>query len=272
MTAHGQDDAYRPFRRFLSKVPEITIFFWIIKVPVTTVGGTFADLLSDTLRLGLTLTTVVMAVALGVALIVQFRAARYVPALYWLVVALISIVGTLFTDNLVDNLDVPLVVAVIGFAGALAATFGAWYATERSLSIHTVDTPRREGFYWLAVLFAFALGTAAGELAVEEAGAGYGLAAVTAAALIAVVAVAHLRFGLNAVLAFWIAYVLTRPLGAALGDLLSQSRDEGGLGLGAPVTSLAFLATILVVVGHLTRTRSDAPQLNAARHPQTVGR
>jgi uncharacterized membrane-anchored protein len=262
----------RPFRRFLGKVPEITVFFWIVKILATTVGETFADFLSDTLGLGLTLTTVVMSVALVVALSVQFRAERYVPARYWLVVVLISIVGTLITDNLVDDAGVPLEATAIVFAVALAATFAAWYAVEKSLSIHTIDTPRREGFYWLTILFTFALGTAAGDLAAERMGLGYALAAVIFAALIAVVAVAHRSLRLGAVLAFWIAYVLTRPLGASLGDLLAQPRDEGGLGLGTVITSLFFLATILGVVAYLTGTRKDAPGLNAERDREVVGR
>jgi uncharacterized membrane-anchored protein len=257
-------DTDRPYRRFLSKVPEVTIFFWIIKILATTVGETCADFLSITLGLGLTLTTVVMAAALAVALVLQFGAPSYVPGLYWLAVVLISIVGTLITDNLVDNLGVPLEVTTIVFAVALAVTFTVWHGIEKTLSIHTIDTPRREAFYWLAILFTFALGTAAGDLAAEKLGLGYALAALLFAVLIAVVTVAHLRFGLNAVLAFWVAYILTRPLGASLGDLLSQPRDEGGLGLGAVATSALFLATILGVVTYLTRSRRDAPQLSTA--------
>ncbi|WP_410812877.1 hypothetical protein [Micromonospora sp. 067-2] len=244
-------------RRFLSKVPEVTIYFWIIKVLATTVGETFADFLSDTLGLGLTLTTIVMSVLLAVALAAQFRAVRYVPALYWLVVVLISIVGTLITDNLVDNLGVPLEVTTVVFAVALAVTFAVWYRAERTLSIHTIDTPRREAFYWLAILFTFALGTAAGDLAAEALGLGYTVATLIFAAVIAVIALAHRFLGLGAVLAFWLAYILTRPLGASLGDLLSQPAGNGGLGLGTVVTSLAFLVAILATVTYLTRTRRD---------------
>jgi uncharacterized membrane-anchored protein len=272
MTRDWHGDAGRPFRRFLSKVPEITIFFWIIKVLATTVGETFADLLSETLGLGLTLTTVAMTVALLVALAFQFRAQRYIPGLYWLVVVLISILGTLLTDNLVDNIGVSLEVTAAAFAVALAATFVVWYRTERSLSVHTIDTIRREAFYWLAILFTFALGTAAGDLTAEKLGWGYATAAVFFAVLIAVVAVAHLRFGLGAVLAFWIAYVLTRPLGASLGDQLSQSRDDGGVGLGTAATSVVFLLTIVGVVIYLSVSRRDAPQLNDKRYREVAGR
>jgi uncharacterized membrane-anchored protein len=272
MTRDWQGDAGRPFRRFLSKVPEITVFFWIIKILATTVGETFADLLSDTLGLGLTLTTVAVTLALLVALGFQFRAQRYIPGLYWLVVVLTSVVGTLITDNMVDNIGVPLEVTAVVFAVALAVTFVAWYRTERSLSIHTIDTTRREAFYWLAILFTFAIGTAAGDLTAEKLGLGYAVAAAGFAILVAVVAVAHLRFRLNAVLAFWIAYVLTRPLGAALGNLLSQSRDDGGLGLGTVATSLIFLATIVAVVSYLAVSRRDAPHLNETRYREVAGR
>jgi uncharacterized membrane-anchored protein len=248
------------------------VFFWIIKILAITVGGAFADVLSDTLGLGLTLTTASMSFALAVALCFQFRVRRYVPALYWLVVVLVGIVGTLFTENLVDNVGVPLDATAIVFAVALAGTFATWYATERTLSIRAVDTPRREAFYWLAVLFAFALGTAAGGFAADRLGLGYGLAAGVSAALIALVTVAHLLFGLGAVLTFWIAYVLTRPFGVALGDLLSQPHDQGGAALGTAVTSLVFLAVIAGILVYLTRTGRDAPRLDADRHPGPVAR
>jgi uncharacterized membrane-anchored protein len=272
MTRDWQGDAGRPFRRFLSKVPEITIFFWIIKVLATTVGQTFANLLSDRFRLGLTLTTVVMTAALLVALVFQFRAQRYAPRLYWLVVVLVSIVGTQLTDNLVDTVGMPIEVTTAAFAVALAVTFVVWYRTERSLSVHTVDTARREGFYWLAILFTFALGTAAGDLTAKKLDWGHATAAVFFAVLIAAVAVAQLRLSLNAALAFWIAYVLTHPFGAALGDLLSQPRDDGGAGLGTAATNSIFLLTILAVVTYLSVSRRDAPQLNPKRYRAVVGR
>jgi uncharacterized membrane-anchored protein len=143
------------------------------------------------------------------------------------------------------------------FAVALAATFAAWYAKEGTLSIHTIVTGRREAFYWLAILFTFALGTAAGDLVAEKFGLGYWPTALIVAVLIAAVAVSHLVFRANAVLTFWIAYVLTRPLGASLGDGFSQARADGGLGLGTTVTSVVFLAVILVVVVYLSVTRRD---------------
>jgi uncharacterized membrane-anchored protein len=269
MTSTWSNELELPLRRHLSKVPEITILFWIIKILATTVGETFADFLSDTLGLGLTLTTVVTSALLAVTLVAQFRVRRYIPGLYWLVVVLISIVGTLITDNLVDNLGVPLKVTTAVFAVLLAATFAFWHATEKTLSIHTIDSPRREALYWLTILFTFALGTAAGDLAAEASGLGYAVAAVVFAALIAAVWLAHRFLGLGAVVAFWIAYVTTRPLGASLGDLLSQPRDAGGLGLGTVVTSSLFLVTILAIVSYLSITRRDRPSPDdaAARIP-----
>ena len=153
----------------LNKVPEVTLYFWVIKVLCTTVGETAADFLNDNLGLGLTTTTFVMSAVLAVALVFQFRLRRYVPGVYWLAVVLISIVGTLITDNLTDNFGISLVTTTIVFSAVLAATFAVWWASERTLSIHTIVTTRREAFYWLAVLFTFALGTAAGDLVAERA-------------------------------------------------------------------------------------------------------
>src|SRR5262245_38058397 len=205
-------------RTMLNKVPEITLYFWIIKVLCTTVGETAADFLSDNLGLGLTVTTLLMTGLLVAALAWQFWLRRYVPSVYWLAVVLISIVGTLITDNLTDNLSVSLIVSTVAFAAALAATFAVWYRLEHTLSIHTIYTTRREAFYWLAVLFTFALGTAAGDLTAERLAVGYWQSALLFGGMIAVVYVAHVRFALNAILAFWLADILTRPLGASIGD------------------------------------------------------
>lgn len=241
-----------------SKVPEVTIFFWIIKILCTTVGETAADFLNTSLNLGLTGTTLVLGILLIIALVFQFRSRQYVPAIYWLVVVLLSVFGTLITDNLTDNLGISLVTTTIVFSVALAAIFAAWYMSEKTLSIHSIYTTKREAFYWLAILFTFALGTAAGDLAAERLDLGYLVSAALFGALIAVVAVAHFRFRLDAVLAFWVAYILTRPLGASLGDYLSQLPDDGGLGLGTVGTSAIFLIAILVTVTYLAVTKKDA--------------
>ena len=244
-------------KAMLNKVPEITIFFWVIKVLCTTVGETGADYLNETLGFGLTKTTLLASVVLVVALVLQFRVRRYVPWIYWVSVVLISIVGTLITDNLTDNFGVSLVTTTVVFSIVLAAVFAAWYASERTLSIHTIVTTRREGFYWLTVLFTFALGTAAGDLTAERLAVGYWKSALLFAALIGIVYALHLKLGLNAILAFWVAYILTRPLGASIGDYLSQPKADGGLGLGTTVTSVIFLLTILAVVVYLSLTKVD---------------
>lgn len=241
----------------LNKVPQITIYFWIIKVLSTTVGETAADFLNQNLRLGLTGTTFIMGSLLIVTLFFQFRCMRYVPGIYWLAVVLISVVGTLITDNLVDNFGVSVEATTIAFSVALGVTFVAWYVSERTLSIHSICTTRREAFYWAAILFTFALGTAAGDLTAEQFDMGYWPAAVLFAGLITVAAVGYYAFGLGAVVTFWVVYVLTRPLGASLGDYLSQPGDEGGLGMGTVVTSALFLVTILGLVGYLAVTRRD---------------
>jgi uncharacterized membrane-anchored protein len=248
-------------REMLNKVPEVTLYFWIIKILCTTVGETASDYLTDNVGLGLTNTTYITAALLIATLVAQFRARRYIAPIYWLGIVLISVVGTQITDNLTDNHGVPLVNSTILFSLLLAAVFAVWFASERTLSIHTIFTTRREAFYWLTVLFTFALGTAAGDLAAERLALGYLLSAVMFAALIGLVALCHYRLGLGAVTAFWLAYILTRPLGASLGDFLSQPRASGGLGLGTTVTSLIFLTAIVAVVAYLTVTRRDATEL-----------
>jgi len=254
-------------RQMMNKVPEITLYFWVIKVLCTTVGETASDYLATNLNLGLTKTTFITGALLVAVLVAQFRLRRYVAGVYWLGIVLISVVGTQITDNLTDNFGVSLVTTTIVFSVVLAIVFAVWYASERTLSIHTIYTTRRESFYWLAVLFTFALGTAAGDLTAERLNVGYAWSLVLFAAAIAVVTALHYWANLNAVLAFWIAYILTRPLGASTGDLLSQSRHVGGLGLGTTVTSLLFLVAILIVVTFLTMTKRDVTEI-AAYHPE----
>jgi len=253
----NRTDAPSLGRQMLNKVPEVTIYFWIIKILCTTVGETAADLMNEELGLGLTNTTYIMSAALIAILVAQFRSRKYIPGVYWLAVVLISIVGTLITDNLVDNAGVELQTTTYVFSAALALVFAVWYWVERTLSVHTIVTSRREAFYWLAVLFTFALGTSAGDLFAEKLELGFLPSAGIFAGAIAVVAVAHFRFKLNAILAFWLAYILTRPLGASIGDWLSQPVEETGLGLGTILTSVIFLVTILVLVVYLTVTKKD---------------
>jgi len=241
-----------PHEGTLNRVPRVTADFWLIKLVAVTMGETAADYLAVNMGYGLTVTSIFMAGILVAALAVQFWQKRYVPWSYWLAVVLISVVGTLVTDNLVDNFGVALETTTVVFTIALAATFAVWYAFERTLSIHSIFTFRREAFYWLAILFTFALGTAAGDLVAEAFGFGYLTTAIIFGAVIALIAAGYHVLGVNSILAFWLAYIFTRPLGASIGDLLSQPLDYGGLGLGTTVTSLIFLAMIVATVIYMT--------------------
>ena len=241
-----------------NKVPEVTLFFWVIKIMCTTVGETAADYLNVNLGFGLSKTTYVSAALLIVLLAVQFGLRRYVPVSYWSVVVVISVFGTLITDNMTDRYNIPLTTSTPIFAVILAIVFAVWYGFERTLSIHTIHTVRREGFYWLAILFTFALGTAAGDLVAEKFSLGYGPSIAIWGGAIALITAAHYVLKLNAVLAFWLAYILTRPLGASIGDFMSQhSKKYGGLGLGTTGTSYIFLGCILLLVTFLSITKRD---------------
>ena len=256
-------------RRMLSKVPEVTLWFWIIKILCTTVGESFADWVATTVGLGLNTTTVIFTVILLAVLAWQMSLSRYVPFVYWLTVVVLSITGTLYTDILTDALGVPLALSSAVFAAILAVVFGIWYARERTLSIHSIITTPREGFYWLAVLVTFALGTAVGDWTLELTGWSPGVAVLLPVGLIAAI-LAGWRLGANPVLSFWLAYILTRPLGANLGDWLARSTAEGGLGLGTAGTSVVFLLAILATVIYLSITRADVIDNPDAEKPVTV--
>jgi uncharacterized membrane-anchored protein len=252
-------------RQMLNKVPEVTLYFWVIKVLCTTVGETASDYLSDNVGLGLTKTTYITAALLLATLVVQFRMRRYVAGIYWTGIVLISVVGTQITDNLTDNHGVSLVTTTALFSILLAIVFSVWWLSERTLSIHTIYTTRREGFYWLAVLFTFALGTAAGDLTAERLNVGYFWSLVLFAGAIALVVTLHYAPDLNAVLAFWIAYILTRPLGASLirrarpqisvwfhqhMDLVDESGDSAGI-------ERRFAALVGLPLARLVRERGS---------------
>jgi uncharacterized membrane-anchored protein len=251
-------------QRMLNKVPQVTLWFWIIKVMSTTVGETGADYLAVHVGLGPLVTGAVMTALLIAAMILQLRADRYVPWIYWLAVVLVSVVGTQITDALTDGLGVSLYLSTTVFTICLAAIFASWYFVEGTLSIRTIFTRRRELFYWAAILCTFALGTAAGDLATEALGLGFQLGVVVFGAVIACAAIAY-YLGAREVLTFWIAYIFTRPLGASLGDLLSQARTYGGLGFGTAVTSAVFLVVIIGLVIFMTRAQSAASVQHKSR-------
>jgi len=252
-------------RILLNKVPEVMILFWVVKILSTTVGETAADFLSGNLGLGLPATTAIMSLLFVAVLIWQFSTSRYIPWVYWLTVVLVSVVGTLFSDNLVDNLGVSLWTSTALFSAALAIAFVGWYRSEHTLSIHTIVTRRREAWYWFAILCTFSLGTSAGDLISEKLALGYVTAGLIFGGVIALIAIAHYGFKVNAVLAFWAAYIMTRPFGASIGDFLTAAPKDGGLGLGTNGTSVVFLAVIVAVVGWFTvQVRKDDQGLLAA--------
>ncbi|KOU54387.1 hypothetical protein [Streptomyces sp. WM6378] len=263
----------RSGRLMLNKVPEVTIWFWVIKVLCTTVGESFADWINTQLGVGLVNTAWIFTGVFVVALAVQLRLKRYVPFPYWLTVVVVSVTGTLYTDILTDQLNVPLWISSAVFSVLLAAVFGVWWLRERTLSIHSVTTLPRESFYWLTVLVTFALGTATGDWTLELTGWSPGVSVLLPLGLIAAIT-ALWRFGANPVLSFWLAYILTRPLGANIGDWLASPKaaqnpgDPTGLALGTFTTSLIFLGLILATVVYLTVTRSDVTETHEATHAE----
>ncbi len=244
-------------RPWTNKVPEIIAVFWVIKIMCTTIGETGADNLMEHTSFTLVSTLWLSVAVLAVTLAVQFAQRRYVPAVYWSVLVVISVVGTLITDYFTDVRGVSLWISTGVFTVALCVVFAIWWSREGTLSIKTIVSPTREAFYWLAVLVTFALGTAAGDLLAEQADLGYLLSAGLFGTAIAVTYVAWRFLGLNEVAAFWIAYVLTRPMGASVGDYLSQPTQNGGLGLGTTTTSLIFLGAIVALVAYLSISRRD---------------
>ena len=255
-------------REMLSKVPEITLWFWIIKILCTTVGESFADWINMTLGVGLELTSVLFTVVLAAVLIWQLSLRRYVPFVYWLTVVVVSVTGTLYTDILTDDLGVPLAVSTTVFAVILAVVFGIWWRSQRTLSIHSITTTPRELFFWLAILVTIAVGTAGGDWILELTGWSPGISVLLPAGLIVAVTVGW-RLGASPVLSFWLAYILTRPLGANLGDWMGFPTDQGGLGIGVGWTSIIFLAAILATVVYLSVTRADV--LETAPREKRIG-
>ena len=237
-----------------NRVPKVTFDFWLIKLMAVTMGETAADFLSSNLGLGLLSTALLMSAVLVVSLYFQFTQKRYVPMFYWAAVVLISVVGTLITDCMIDIFGIPLMTTTIFFTVVLAFTFLFWYNHQLTLSIHSIFSTPREIFYWLAVLFTFALGTAAGDLVAEQYGLGYLTTGLLFCSIIAIFAFGHYVLKLNSILMFWLAYIFTRPLGASFGDLLSQPQDYGGMGFGTIITSVIFLSAIVAIVTYMTIT------------------
>ncbi len=239
----------------LKKVPEITIYFWIIKLLTTAMGEVTSDFLVKNMD-------PVIAVGLGglgllISLILQFYVRKYIPWIYWLTVVMVAIFGTMAADVLHIGLGIPYLISTIFFAIVLSAIFILWYKTEKTLSIHSIFTPRREIFYWATVMATFALGTAAGDMTATTLGLGYLTSGILFTILFAIPAIGYFKFRVNEILAFWIAYILTRPLGASFADWVGRPTNLGGLGLGTGVVSLILTILIIIFVAYLTLTHED---------------
>ncbi|HZU68829.1 MAG TPA: hypothetical protein VFA09_16245 [Ktedonobacteraceae bacterium] len=239
----------------LRKVPEITIYFWIIKLLTTAMGESTSDYLVHAID-------PVIAVGLGgigllIALILQFYVRRYVAWIYWLAALMVAVFGTMAADAVHIVLGVPYVVSTVFFAIVLAIIFVVWYRSEKTLSIHSITTRRRELFYWAAIMATFALGTATGDLTAFTFNLGFFPSAVLFMIVIAIPAIGYFLFGLNEIFAFWFAYIITRPLGASFADWFGKPRDVRGLGLGDGVVSVVLAILIIIFVGYLTVTRKD---------------
>ena len=238
-----------------TKVPQITAYFWVTKVLTTGMGEAASDYLGA--RLGTAIAMPLAGAALVIALVVQFRVSRYVAWVYWAAVVMVSVFGTMLADGIHNGPGVPYAVSTAVFAVALGAVLYGWHVTEGTLDIHSVRTARREGFYWATVVCTFALGTAAGDLTASGLHLGYVVSWVVFAAVIVIPAVGYWRFGMNAIVAFWFAYIVTRPLGASLADWGAVPRHQGGRGLGTGVVTGVMTAAIVVFVAYLAVTRTD---------------
>jgi len=239
-------------KKLKSRVPEVALIFWIIKILSTTVGETGADFLAETMGFGMPYVALVISALMAALLFIQFaKIKRYVPEIYWSLVVLMSIVGTLITDILVDIMGVGLITLSIIFTISMAVGFMVWYKKENTISIHSIDTSQREAYYWVVILLAFALGTAIGDLISEGIAVGYGLSLLLFIGLISLVAFEYYILRTNSIQSFWLAFILTRPLGASLGDFLTQPSSAGGLAINMLVINCLFFALILGLVGYL---------------------
>jgi uncharacterized membrane-anchored protein len=256
-------DAGKHAKSVFSKVPEITVYFWITKVLTTGMGEVFSDYLVKSIN-------PIIAVSLGglglvVSLVLQFLVRRYIAWIYWLVVVMVSIFGTMAADVMHVVLGIPYLASTLFFVVVLGVIFGIWYAFEKTLSIHSIHTIRREIFYWCTVLGTFALGTAAGDMTASTMHLGYFSSGVVFAVLLAIPAVCYWLFGLNEVFAFWFAYIMTRPVGASFSDWISVPNSRGGVGLGEGIVSLILTIIIVLLVGYLTVTRKDIKEDNVSQ-------
>jgi uncharacterized membrane-anchored protein len=251
----GANFAWQRITPAAAKVPEITLLFWVIKLLTTAMGEATSDFL--VFEIDPVIAVILGAIGLAIAMALQLLVRRYVPAIYWLAVAMVAVFGTMGADVVHIGLGIPYAVSSVFFALCLAVIFAVWYATERTLSIHSIYTPRRELFYWATVMATFALGTAAGDMTASTMGLGYFTSGVMFGILFALPALGYRLFRLNPILAFWTAYVLTRPFGASFADWAGKAQNLSGLGLGTGEVSVVLTIVIVILVGYLTVTRKD---------------
>jgi uncharacterized membrane-anchored protein len=242
-------------RPALAKVPRITVYFWIIKILTTAMGESTSDYLVHRFNPYLAVAGGFFAFVIAIA--IQFRVRGYVPWVYWLAVLMVAVFGTMAADVLHVEFRVPYIVSTLFFAVVLSVVFASWYRSERTLSIHSITTPRREAFYWAAVLATFAMGTAVGDLVAYRVGVGFLAAGLVFVVLFVLPAIGYRYFNLNAILAFWFAYVMTRPLGASFADWMGKSRAGGGANYGDGPVSLVLAALIVALVGYVSITGAD---------------
>jgi len=242
-------------KQIISKVPEITVFFWIIKILTTGMGEVTSDFLAN--NMNPVIAVAIAGISFVAVLILQFSVRKYITWIYWLTVIMVSIFGTMAADVLHVGFGIPYNASTIFFIAVLAAIFGIWYASEKTLSIHSVYTFKRELFYWATILTTFALGTAAGDMTASTMHLGYFYSGIMFAVLIAIPAVAYLIFGLNEIFTFWFAYIITRPLGASFADWVGVPKSRSGLGIGTGWVSLTLTILIILLVGYMAFTRKD---------------
>lgn len=250
------------------KVPEITILFWVVKLLTTAMGESTSDYL--VFQIDPYVAVVLGCVGLVVALVLQLLAPRYIAWVYWLAVVMVAVFGTMAADVMHVVLHIPYLVSTIFFAAVLVVVFITWYWSERTLSIHTIYPGRREWFYWATVIATFALGTAAGDMTASTLSLGYFASLVLFAALFVIPGLAYRYLGMNEIAAFWMAYVITRPLGASFADWVGKPY-LGGLGLGDGAVSIVLGALIIAFVAFLSVSRLDVKGRTASERRQSYG-
>jgi len=241
----------------INRVAGLTVFFWIIKILSTTVGETAADFVSVDMGLGLINTTLILGLVTIASVIWQFKMKKYFAPAYWFLIIMMSIEGTLITDMFVDNMGISLITLDVVFTILMFAVFYLWHKEEGTLSIHSINTARRETFYWIIVLTTFALGTGLGDTVSEYMSFGYANSLMLFGSIFLLAGGLFYAKILSATTAFWIAFIVTRPIGASLGDLMIQAPQDGGFGISTGSVNILFFAVILFLTAYLTKTKSD---------------